>query len=46
MKKYYVEEMDSICEEWEKNIPKKITDIKKSNKRDFIDFSNLKINII
>jgi hypothetical protein len=39
MKKYYVEEMDSICEEWEKNIPKKIIDIKKVNDRHFLDFS-------
>jgi hypothetical protein len=39
MKKYYVEDMDSICEEWEKNIPKNIKDIKKMNERHFIDFS-------
>ena len=45
MKKYYVKEMDIICEDWEKHMPKKITDIYKSNERDFIDFSQLK-NII
>jgi hypothetical protein len=46
MKKYYVKEMDIICEDWEKGIPKKITDIYKSNERDFTDFSKLKIKII
>jgi sulfur transfer complex TusBCD TusB component (DsrH family) len=46
MKKYYVKEMDLICENWEKNIPKKIVDIKPPNKKDFIDFSQLKNNII
>jgi hypothetical protein len=45
MKKYYVEEMDLICENWEKSIPKKIVDIKPPNKKDFIDFSQLKNNI-
>jgi hypothetical protein len=46
MKKYYVKEMDIICEDWEKDIPKKITDIYKSNKKNFIDFSQSKNNII
>jgi len=46
MKKYYVEEMDLICENWEKSIPKKMIDIYKPNKKDFIDFSNSKIDII
>jgi hypothetical protein len=39
MKKYYVKEMDLICENWEKSIPKKIIDIKKVNDRHFLDFS-------
>jgi hypothetical protein len=42
MKNYYVEEMDLICEEWEKNIPKKINDLKKTSDRDFVDFSGKK----
>lgn len=46
MKKYYVKEMDLICENWEKSIPKNITDIKKPDKKDFIDFSQLKNNNI
>jgi hypothetical protein len=41
MKKYYVEEMDSICEKWEKNIPKKSNDFVPSNERTFTDFSTL-----
>jgi hypothetical protein len=39
LKKYYVEEMDSICDNWEKKIPKKINDLLKNNDRGFIDFS-------
>ena len=31
--------MDIICEDWEKNIPKKIIDLKKTNDRNFVDFS-------
>jgi hypothetical protein len=46
MKKYYVEEMDLICENWEKGIPKKIVDIKNPNKKNFIDFSQLKNKLI
>jgi hypothetical protein len=46
MKKYYVREMDLICENWEKSIPKKIVDIKPPNKKDFIDFSQLKNKLI
>ena len=46
MKKNYVKEMDIICEDWGKDIPKKITDIYKSNKKNFIDFSQSKNNII
>lgn len=42
MKKYYVQEMDSICENWEKSITKKINDLNKPNKKEFIDFSKLK----
>jgi hypothetical protein len=42
MKNHYVEEMDLICEEWEKNIPKKINDLKKTSDRDFVDFSGKK----
>ena len=39
MKKYYVKEMDLICENWENSIPKKIIDLKKTNNRHFVDFS-------
>jgi hypothetical protein len=46
MKKYYVREMDLICENWEKSIPKKIVDIKPPNKKNFIDFSQLKNKLI
>jgi hypothetical protein len=46
MKKYYVKEMDIICEDWEKGIPKKIIDFNKLSKRKFTDFSKLKIKII
>lgn len=45
MEKYYVKEMDIICEDWEKNIPKKINDLKKNNRREFIDFSVLNKNL-
>ena len=39
MKKYYVKEMDLICKNWEDSIPKKIIDLKKTNDRNFVDFS-------
>ena len=44
MKKYYVKEMDLICKDWEKNIPKKIKDFKNKN-RGFINFTDLNKNL-
>ena len=41
MKKYYVEEMDLICDDWEKKITKKINNLEKNNDRKFIDFTDL-----
>jgi len=42
MGKYYVKEMDLICENWEKTIPKKINDIINPNRKNFVDFSEMK----
>ena len=41
MKKYYVKEMDFICEEWEKKIKKNRRDMEKPNET-FLDFTETK----
>lgn len=46
MRNFYVEEMDLICQTWEQNIPKKIKDLNKSDKKNFVDFSQLKNKLI